>query len=232
MFYTNGGDAWNDKAGWLNNQSHCSWTGITCDSSSHVTDINLPGNNLSGSMTDLSGLSSIRTIVLDVNSLTGPIPSNVCAISNTILLTVDDNLCTDPGTAIGCCPTSAPTQHPVPAPVAPPVTVVPEFKSCLNAHQWGRSGWVFKGVLRTEAEARAACAGYKYMSLECPHGGGFYTLCVNVYDANSVIADGECQGNPTDLSINNGSNGGCVGPYKWDTGIYVGGWRRGALYEL
>ena len=86
--------------------------------------------------------------------------------------------------------------------------------------------------MTNEAEARAACEGYKYMSLECPGTNGFETFCLDVYDADSILADGECEGNPTDLSLNNGSNGHCVGPYTWDTGIYGGGWHRGSLYLL
>ena len=103
MYYTNGGDTWTNKYGWLGNDHQCTWYGVSCSSESNVIKLELTDNNLSGSMTDLSGLSSISTIALDVNDLTGPIPSNVCAISNSILLTVDDNLCADPGTAIGCC---------------------------------------------------------------------------------------------------------------------------------
>ena len=54
-------------------------------------------------MVDLSGLISITSIVLDKNSLTGPVPNNVCAISEDIFLQVDNALCIDPGTAVGCC---------------------------------------------------------------------------------------------------------------------------------
>ena len=103
MYYANGGATWNNNDGWLSNESHCIWTGIDCDEKAHVTNIILPNNNLSGSMTDLSALSSISNIVLDVNDLTGPIPNNVCAISSSIFLQADDDLCTDPSTAAGCC---------------------------------------------------------------------------------------------------------------------------------
>lgn len=103
MFYSNGGDEWTTKYGWLGNGDHCTWYGVTCDSDSKVEELSLTDNNLSGAMTDLSALMSVNSIVLDVNNLIGPIPSNVCAISSTIFLQVDDDLCTDPGTAAGCC---------------------------------------------------------------------------------------------------------------------------------
>ena len=103
MFYANGGDGWTNKASWLNSGSQCDWYGVSCSANFSVTGVNLADNNLSGSMTDLSALSSISNIVLDVNDLTGPIPNNVCAISSSIFLQVDDDLCTDPSTAAGCC---------------------------------------------------------------------------------------------------------------------------------
>ena len=103
MFYANGGDEWTTKYGWLGNGDHCNWYGVTCDSDSKVEELSLTDNNLTGAMTDLSALISVNSIVLDVNNLTGPIPSNVCAISSTIFLQVDDDLCEDPGTATGCC---------------------------------------------------------------------------------------------------------------------------------
>ena len=103
MYYNNGGGSWTDNEFWLNNQSHCTWSGISCDLNSRVTEVNLPNNNLSGSMVDISGLSGITSIILDMNSLSGAIPNNVCAISSSIFLQVDDALCEDPGTAVGCC---------------------------------------------------------------------------------------------------------------------------------
>jgi len=103
MFYANGGVGWNNNASWLSSGSHCDWYGVSCAANFRVTGVNLADNNLSGSMTDLSALSSINNIVLDVNNLVGPIPNSVCAISSSIFLQVDDDLCTDPSTAAGCC---------------------------------------------------------------------------------------------------------------------------------
>ena len=102
MYYANGGSEWTNSVSWLNNKSHCTWNGIKCNSISQVTEIMLRHNNLSGSIIDLSALTSINTIALDVNNLAGPIPNSVCAIAN-IILVVDENLCDDPGTTAGCC---------------------------------------------------------------------------------------------------------------------------------
>ena len=106
MFYSNGGGTWTDKANWLNNESHCTWKGISCDAKSQVTSVLLTNNNISGSIADLSDLSvlsSVNTIALDMNGITGPIPELLCGMSDDISLQVDDTLCNDPGIGEGCC---------------------------------------------------------------------------------------------------------------------------------
>ena len=105
MFYTNGGPSWNDNTNWLNNQSHCLWSGITCDSNSHVTTVVLSGNGLTGDMTDLSGLSALSDLYMTANTMSGPIPSSVCnsVIGGTLYLEGDDSICNDVLTPSGCC---------------------------------------------------------------------------------------------------------------------------------
>ena len=95
MYYTNGGDTWTDKSNWLNNLSHCDWNNIISDSISHVIDESVVGNNLSSSMTSLSGLSSISRMTFDLNRLTGPIPSAVCnkVTGGSLYLQGDDFMC-------------------------------------------------------------------------------------------------------------------------------------------
>jgi len=53
------------------------WFGITCDSANtHVVSIYLPQNNLSGSLpASLGALTSLQTLNVSTNALTGPIPS-------------------------------------------------------------------------------------------------------------------------------------------------------------
>lgn len=103
MFFTNGGSSWNINTSWLEAGDHCAWYGVACNGNSMVTSLQLQNNNLSGPMTDLSVFPSLDNIVLDINDLSGPIPDNVCMLSSTIFLQVDDDLCEDPGTADGCC---------------------------------------------------------------------------------------------------------------------------------
>ena len=86
MYYANDGGRWTSKYAWTSSRDHCVWHGITCNSNSFVETLNLLDNGLSGSMIDLSALSGITSISLDLNSLTGPIPSNVFVPSLIALL--------------------------------------------------------------------------------------------------------------------------------------------------
>ncbi len=63
---------WNGAAG-----SECSWYGVTCNGSgSSVTAINLPGNNLSGTLpADLANLTNLTYFFVNSNQLTGTLPS-------------------------------------------------------------------------------------------------------------------------------------------------------------
>ena len=108
MYYTNGGDTWTDKSNWPNNLSHCDWNNIISDSISHVTDESVVGNNLSSSMTNLSGLSSISRMTFDLNRLTGPIPSAICnkVTGGSLYLQGDDFMCNDSSMSPVFCNTS------------------------------------------------------------------------------------------------------------------------------
>ena len=76
-FYTStNGASWTNHTGWNGaSGTECSWFGITCDgSSSHVTNISLGINNLSGSLPALDGLTSLSVLYVNSNQLTGSIP--------------------------------------------------------------------------------------------------------------------------------------------------------------
>ncbi|KAK3416906.1 hypothetical protein EUGRSUZ_H02647 [Eucalyptus grandis] len=63
-------------SGWSSSQACCNWKGVSCDSSSRVTGINLPSSSLSGALpSDLSFLSHLQTISLHNNLLSGAVPS-------------------------------------------------------------------------------------------------------------------------------------------------------------
>ncbi|TYI93587.1 hypothetical protein E1A91_D02G145300v1 [Gossypium mustelinum] len=67
----------------VSNQSPCSWAGVTCERN-RVTVLRLPGVALSGKIpTGIFGnLTQLRTLSLRLNSLTGPLPSDLALCQN------------------------------------------------------------------------------------------------------------------------------------------------------
>ena len=68
-------------AGWVTDADHCTWTGVTCDDTTHrVESLNLAGVQfLSGSYpSDLINLHKLKFLDLSGNSLTELVPNNLC----------------------------------------------------------------------------------------------------------------------------------------------------------
>jgi hypothetical protein len=103
---------------------------------------------------------------------------------------------------------------------------------CYSTYPRHQLGWRFKGRFKKFQDAKNACKGWKYISLECPTHGGFEAFCVNNFPHGHKMAWENCEGESQHQeNHNNGANGHCGGPYKWD-GVFTGGWHRGALYAL
>ncbi|KAL7263978.1 hypothetical protein ACSBR1_002016 [Camellia fascicularis] len=63
-------------SGWSSTSDHCDWSGISCDSSGHVTSISLASKSLSGKLpSELNYLSHLKSISLQRNHLSGSFPS-------------------------------------------------------------------------------------------------------------------------------------------------------------
>nr|XP_016506753.1 PREDICTED: receptor-like kinase TMK4 [Nicotiana tabacum] len=64
-------------SGWSTSQPFCSWKNVNCDkSSTTVTSINLDSQSVSGSLPpQLNQLSNLKTLSLQNNQLSGPLPS-------------------------------------------------------------------------------------------------------------------------------------------------------------
>ena len=73
---TGGGDTWTTETNWMDdNQPLNAWHGVTTDSDDNVTRLDLPSNNLSGSLpAALGNLRELTTVNLGYNTLSGPIP--------------------------------------------------------------------------------------------------------------------------------------------------------------
>lgn len=80
LYNSTNGDLWTNNSGWMSGDA-CSWYGITCDqdtsptdNSSHVTEIVLDGNKLSGSISDLTSFTGLLAFSVGSNQLNGTIP--------------------------------------------------------------------------------------------------------------------------------------------------------------
>jgi hypothetical protein len=107
----------------------------------------------------------------------------------------------------------------------------PTMLKCINTQKRGDMGWVFKGRVKTEAEARALCPDSEYMSLECPTADGFEVFCVDDISQADVLLDKECKGDVAGTPLHGGKNLHCVGPYTWGD-VNGGGANRGSLYKI
>ncbi len=76
IYTSTNGSGWTDSSGWNGSAgTECGWYGVTCDlPGDHVIAIQLNGNNLAGSLPDLSGLSDLQVFYATFNQLTGTIP--------------------------------------------------------------------------------------------------------------------------------------------------------------
>ena len=112
-----------------------------------------------------------------------------------------------------------------------PKDTTPSMLKCINTQNRDNMGWVAKGRVKTEAEARALCPNSKYMSLECPTADGFEVFCVDDISQADVLLDRECKGDVAGTPLHGGKNLHCVGPYKWGD-VNGGGANRGSLYKI
>ena len=76
LYNSAGGASWTDKTNWGSTTEPLNtWFGVEADSSGNVTELALPGNNLSGTLpAALGSLTSLTTLDLSDNQLSGTIP--------------------------------------------------------------------------------------------------------------------------------------------------------------
>ena len=121
LYEATGGSDWVVNNGWLTGAPLGEWFGVTVDESGRVTRLNLPENNLNGSipaelgglaaltglwldtnqltgpiLSELGDLASLTTLALHTNGLTGPIPSELGGLANLTTLALDRNQLTGP----------------------------------------------------------------------------------------------------------------------------------------
>ncbi len=74
LYNSTNGANWIDKTGWNQTNTPCSWFGVFCDSLPNVTNIQLPNNNLVGTLPNLN-LPKLWVLWVSENPLTGIIPN-------------------------------------------------------------------------------------------------------------------------------------------------------------
>ena len=74
LYNSAGGENWTTSANWATAEPISSWSGVTTDSNGRVTELSLYNNRLSGTISDLSDLTSLRLLDLGTNALTEEIP--------------------------------------------------------------------------------------------------------------------------------------------------------------
>ena len=91
LYNSAGGASWTNKDNWGSTEPLNDWFGVTADGSENVTDLDLSGNNLRGTLpTDMGTLSNLITLDLSDNRLSGTIP-DLSVLTGLMTLNLRDN---------------------------------------------------------------------------------------------------------------------------------------------
>ncbi len=91
LYNATGGDNWINHTGWLGaSGTECNWYGVTC-AGGHVALLSLSGDNLTGTLPDLSAFTELQGIWLVDNHLSGQLP-DLTSLTKLLNLIVRGNL--------------------------------------------------------------------------------------------------------------------------------------------
>ncbi|MCP4235524.1 MAG: hypothetical protein GY770_18390 [Aestuariibacter sp.] len=93
LYNSTDGSNWTTNTGWNVTDSPCSWDRVTC-SGGRVQSLDLYTNQLSGTLPNLSALTSLRFLYMNGNQLTGSIP-DLSTLSSLEQLHLQSNQLTD-----------------------------------------------------------------------------------------------------------------------------------------
>jgi Leucine-rich repeat (LRR) protein len=97
LYSSTNGSGWTNKTGWSTAnpavlQSVSGFYGVTVDGSGHVMQVDLHGNNLTGTLpSQIGGLTNATLLYLYANSITGTIPDEIEDLSNVLYLALSNN---------------------------------------------------------------------------------------------------------------------------------------------
>ncbi len=91
LYNSTGGADWINKRGWVKG-TVSNWYGVVLDSLGRVTELNLPLNNLFGTLpSSLNKMSNLKTLQLNNNHLMGNVPMSVSLLNNISYLDISYN---------------------------------------------------------------------------------------------------------------------------------------------
>ena len=94
---TGGATHWREAKNWNTSESIDKWQEVLTDLAGFVTELSLPGNNLSGTLPpELGDLTHLRWLVLNGNELAGAIPDELGNLAQLRGLALDNNELTGP----------------------------------------------------------------------------------------------------------------------------------------
>ena len=95
LYNATDGVGWTHSDNWMTDASIATWYGVATDENGRVVELILASNGLSGSLPDLSALTSLKTLSLSSNQVTGSIP-DLGALTNLEELFLTSNQLTGP----------------------------------------------------------------------------------------------------------------------------------------
>ena len=97
LYNASGGPNWTNSDGWLDPPVLADWHGVSADSLGRVTELDLAGNGLAGSLPAALGiLARMTTLRIGSNALTGRLPSSLTQLPLHELHYADTELCAPP----------------------------------------------------------------------------------------------------------------------------------------
>ena len=92
LYNATGGDNWTNNTNWLTTAPIGQWHGVTTNGNGRVTNLDLNGNQLSGTIpTQLGTLANLEGLLLTRNQLTGTIPAELASLTRSEILALGGN---------------------------------------------------------------------------------------------------------------------------------------------